>query len=140
MTRFNRTHTKTARARKLRREATQPEQKLWRHLRGAQMNGFSIRRQHPVGPYVLDFYCPAAKLAIELDGRHHGIESNRRHDADRTIYLGKNAIRVLRFWNTEIYENSDGVLDAIARALTPTRPALPVDLPLLGGGNPISDR
>jgi len=104
------------------------------------MYGFSFRRQHPVGPYVLDFYCPEAKLAIELDGEQHGTESNRRHDAGRTIYLGKNGIRVLRFWNAEVYENSDGVLDAIARALTPTRPATPVDLPLAGGGNPTSVR
>jgi len=131
----------------LRHDATRPEQKLWFHLRGAQMGGFSFRRQHPVGPYILDFYCVAAKLAIELDGDQHGSARGHVHDAVRTQFLDRKGIRVLRFWNHELKENSDSVMEGISRALlqTPSRPASacalratadksPGDLPLSGGG------
>ncbi len=134
MTRFDRTKTKTARARKLRRDATRPEQKLWFRLRGTQMAGASFRRQHPVGPYVLDFYCPSAKLVVELDGDQHGTDKGLAHDAARTRFLNRKGIRVLRFANNDIKENLDGVCEGIYRALTPTRRASRADLPLSGGG------
>lgn len=133
MTRFDRTRLKTARARRLRRDATNPEQKLWFHLRGAQMNGMSFRRQHPVGPYILDFYCAAAKLAVELDGDQHGTVEGRAHDMTRAQFLLGKGIRVLRFPNHELRENLDGVLKTIYRTLTPTRHAARADLPLSGG-------
>ncbi|MGA7711910.1 MAG: endonuclease domain-containing protein [Rhizomicrobium sp.] len=134
MTRFDRTKVKTIRARRLRHEATRPEQKLWFHLRGAQIGGFSFRRQHPVGPYVLDFYCSAAKLAIELDGDQHGTKEALAYDAARTRFLSSKRIRVIRFANYELKDNLDGVIEGISRALasTPTRPATPGDLPLSG--------
>jgi very-short-patch-repair endonuclease len=66
--RFNRTTFKTARARRLRRDGTDVERRLWYRLRNAQIDGASFRRQHPAGNYILDFYCPALRLAIELDG------------------------------------------------------------------------
>ena len=132
--RFDRTKLKTARARRLRRDATRPEQKLWFKLRGGQLGGTSFRRQHPVGPYVLDFYCPSVRLAIELDGDQHGTKQGLAHDATRTRFLQNKGIRVLRFWNNEIKENLEGVCDAIDRALTPTRNAARSDLPLSGGG------
>ena len=135
MTRFSRTRAKTSRARELRCTAPKPEQRLWFHLRGSQMHGFAFRRQHPVGPYILDFYCPAAKLAVELDGEQHATATARAHDAARTRFLESQSIRVLRFWNHELKESFDGVLEAIDRALTPTRAASPRDLPLSGGGN-----
>ena len=119
MTRFNRTRQKTARAKTLRRHATMVEQKLWLALRGGQL-GASFRRQHPVGPYVLDFYCAFTKLAIELDGSQHA--DRKAYDDARTRFLETKGIRVLRFWNNELIENYDGVVEAIWRALkeTPT--------------------
>ena len=125
MTRFDRTPLKTERARRLGADATIFERKLWAHLRGAQMNGFAFRRQHPVGPYVLDFYCAAAKLAVELDGDQHGTDAGLAYDAARTRFLKQKHIRIIRFGNHELKENLDGVRDEIARALlrTPTLPS-----------------
>ncbi|MBV9570512.1 MAG: endonuclease domain-containing protein [Alphaproteobacteria bacterium] len=136
MTRFNRTKAKTARARELRRTGTKPEARLWRVLRGTPL-GISSRRQHPVGPYVLDFYCPDLKLGIELDGDQHFEQQD--HDRRRTLYLNAKGIRVIRFWNAEVTENLDGVCQRITEAVrtpTPTRNASRSDLPLLGGGKP----
>ncbi len=120
MTRFNRALLKTERARQLRADATTSERKLWAHLRGSQMNGFAFRRQHPVGPYVLDFYCAAARLAIELDGDQHGTEAGLAYDGARTGFLNQKRVRVIRFGNHELNENFDGVRDEICRALQPT--------------------
>jgi very-short-patch-repair endonuclease len=100
------------------------------------MNGFSFRRQHPVGPYILDFYCSSAKVAVELDGDEHGTKKGLAHDLARTRFLRAKGIRVIRFWNRELKENLDDVLEGIFRTLTPTRRALRGDLPLSGGGKP----
>lgn len=136
MTHFDRTTQKTARARKLRREATPAEQKLWFHLRGDQMAGFSFRRQHPAGAYVLDFYCPTAKLAVELDGEQHGMAQGLTRDRVRCEFLKNRGIRTLRFWNHELKDNLEGCVQSIYRALkeTPARNAVRSDLPLSGGG------
>jgi len=125
MTQFNRTPLKTERARQLRADATPFERKLWAQLRGARLNGFAFRRQHPIGPYVLDFYCAAARLAIELDGDQHGTDAGLGYDAARTRFLNRKRIRVIRFGNHELSENLDGVRDEICRALlrTPTLPS-----------------
>jgi very-short-patch-repair endonuclease len=117
MTRFDRTPLKTERARRLRADATIFERKLWAYLRAAQMDGFAFRRQHPVGPYIMDFYCPSAKLAIELDGDQHGTDTGIAYDAARTRFLNQKQIRVVRFGNHELNENFDGVRDEIHRAL-----------------------
>jgi len=135
---FDHTRAKTDRARELRRNATRPEQKLWLHLRGAQMEGFSFRRQHPIGPYVLDFYCPALKLAIELDGDQHGSDTNLACDAARSRFLQTKGIRVIRFSNHLLKEDCPFVIESIMRELTPTRPASLGDLPLSGGVIPQS--
>jgi very-short-patch-repair endonuclease len=138
LTRFNRTRLKTARARELRRNGTKPEARLWSTLRGAPL-GVSFRRQHPVGPYVLDFYSPALKLAIELDGDQH--LERQVFDARRTRYLNAKGILVIRFWNVEVNENFDGVCERIAEiigTMTPTRNATRSDLPLSGGGISVS--
>ena len=134
MTRFDRTRSKTERARELRRNGTKPEAKLWQVLRGTPL-GFSFRRQHPVGPYILDFYSPVLRLAIELDGDQHC--EQRAYDERRTRFLNARGIRVFRFWNTEVNENLDGVCERISeviRTMTPTRNAARSDLPLLGRG------
>jgi len=86
---------------------------LWSKMKGRQLSGFRFRRQHPVGSYFLDFYCPEIKLCIELDGDQHGQEQALIRDRDRTSFLEDKNITVLRFWNNEIYDNVDGVLEAI---------------------------
>ena len=113
MTRFNRTPLKTTRARQLRIEATGVERKLWARLRSAQMEGFSFRRQHPVGPFIVDFYCAPLKLAIELDGGQHA--DRRGYDAARTRFLETKGIHVIRFLNADVIGNVDGVLAAVHR-------------------------
>jgi adenine-specific DNA-methyltransferase len=106
-----------SRARYLRKNATPAEQKLWRHLRNREIAGYKFRRQHPVGPYVLDFYCPAARLAIEVDGSGHSFSPGQEHDSAREAFLSESGIRVLRFYNREVYQEFDGVLQAIGFAL-----------------------
>lgn len=133
--RFSRTAAMSSRARNLRHDLTRAERKLWYALRRNQMNGFGFRRQHPVGSFVLDFYCPAARLAIELDGGQHN-EDTKRYDEKRSQWLATKGIKVLRFWNNEVLSNLEGVLSVIASVLathtTPSRTASPSDLPLLG--------
>src|SRR5438105_11706639 len=90
--RFDRTKIKTERARRLRRDATDVERRLWQKLRGAQIDDASFRRQHPAGNYVLDFYCPALQLAIELDGGQHAQNSNR--DGARDEWLAQRGVTV----------------------------------------------
>jgi very-short-patch-repair endonuclease len=122
----------TARAQHLRHDPTYVERKLWQKLRRNQPENLSFRRQHPVGPYVMDFYCPALRLAIELDGGQHNFDQNRRKDERRTMWLRSNGIEVLRFWNNDVMSNLDGVLSEIARVASDMTPS-PI-LPLSGGG------
>jgi very-short-patch-repair endonuclease len=103
---------------------TKQEVKLWVHLRDAQLGGFSFRRQHPAGPYYLDFYCAKTKLAVELDGSQHATAEGQAHDAARTRYLARQGIRVLRFCNTQIDgDDMRPVLVSIQSALEMTPPA-----------------
>jgi very-short-patch-repair endonuclease len=139
--RFNRTKIKTTLARRLRRDVTDVERRLWSKLRGAQIDGASFRRQHPAGRYVLDFYCPALRLAIELDGGQHALAASQ--DRQRDEWLARRDVTVLRFWNSDVTENLSGVLEVIATKvaelkatkMTPTR-RWRADLPLSGGGAP----
>lgn len=122
---FNRQETKTLRA-KLRRDATVPEKRFWQAVRGKQL-GFKFRRQHGIGRYIVDFYCPERKLVIELDGASHFSEEARQYDAKRDAYIQELGIRVLRFNNIDIMQNLEGVLQAVLSALaerspTPTLP------------------
>lgn len=102
------------RARKLRRSSTGAERNLWAHLRDRQLKGAKFRRQHPVGPYIADFFCLDARLIIELDGGGHDRDEQRRADAARSTYLESCGYRVLRFWNNEVVDNIDGVLEKIS--------------------------
>ncbi len=102
-------------SRQLRREMTDAEQFLWRHLRMRQIRGIKFRRQHPVGKYILDFACLEKRIAVELDGSQH-IENTEKDDV-RTEWLAAQGWRVLRFWNNEIFLNVDGVLACIDAAL-----------------------
>jgi very-short-patch-repair endonuclease len=105
---------------------TPSEAKLWNLLKGNQQENRKFRRQHSVGSYVLDFYCPAERLCIELDGDSHYQEMSFSYDKARTDFLNNLKIRVLRFKNNEIYENPEWVLGEIKRSFigrtTPTPP------------------
>ena len=100
-------------ARKLRRNSTDAEQRLWYLLRGRRLEGAKFLRQFPIGSFVADFACRDAHLAIELDGGQHSPDS----DAPRTRILEAFGYRVIRFWNSEVFENTDGVLETIRNDL-----------------------
>jgi very-short-patch-repair endonuclease len=110
-------------ARRLRRELSLPEKLLWVRLRGAEVR---FRRQHPIGPYVLDFYCSTAKLAIEVDGAAHDFGDRPRRDEIRIEWLKGQGIDVLRIPATDVLADPDEVADAILRLCQPLHhPALP---------------
>jgi very-short-patch-repair endonuclease len=100
-------------ARRLRKNPTEAEKRLWSRLRGKQLGGFRFRRQSPIGPYVVDFVCPAAKLVVEVDGGQH----SETADAERAGWLESNGYRVIRFWNNDVLENMDGVIEEIVKVL-----------------------
>jgi very-short-patch-repair endonuclease len=103
------------RARLLRKKATEPERILWRHLRNRNFAGYKFRRQHPFDGYVLDFYCPSAKLAIELDGGGHNYRAGQTRDQTRSEFLARHGVSVLRFWNHQVRQELSSVLRAIWR-------------------------
>jgi very-short-patch-repair endonuclease len=105
-----------ANARRLRRALTDAERKLWTALRSRRFDGYKFRRQHPFGPYVLDFYCEQRNLAIELDGGQHSEQVER--DAVRTAWLAAQGCKVVRFWNNDVSANLPAVLEQIRGALT----------------------
>jgi very-short-patch-repair endonuclease len=102
------------RAIELRKEPTPAESKLWSRLRNDQL-GVSFRRQHAIDKYIPDFYCPSAKLIIELDGGAH--LDQQEQDKERTKYLESQGYKVIRFWNHEVVNNIEGVMLAIMQAL-----------------------
>jgi very-short-patch-repair endonuclease len=106
------------RRKELRRSLTPAEAALWRCLQRSKLNGKKFRRQHSVGPYILDFYCPECRLAVELDGQRHLNSMRSEYDYCRTKYLEKLNIRVLRFENRLVFENPEGVLHMISEHLT----------------------
>ena len=99
----------------LRSAMTPAEIRLWQALKHRQLNGLKFRRQPSIGPFIADFYCPAAKLVIELDGSAHDSESAQQQDAERTAYLVSLGLRVVRFENREVMANLEGVLCEIRR-------------------------
>lgn len=101
------------RARLLRKKTTNTERILWRHLRNRNFGGYKFRRQHPFDRYILDFYCPAAKMAIELDGGGHNYRDGQIHDQTRSEFLARQGAVVLRFWNHQVREERDSVLRSI---------------------------
>jgi very-short-patch-repair endonuclease len=101
-----------SKARKLRRNMTEAERKLWRLLRGNRL-GVHFRRQVPLGPYVLDFLCLPAKLVVELDGSQHYHKTGLAFDSKRDAYLQAKGLKVLRFNNTEFFTNPSGVMQSI---------------------------
>jgi very-short-patch-repair endonuclease len=106
-------NNRLSRRRELRRNATDAERALWSLLRSRQLTDLKVRRQHSVGPYVLDFYCAACKLAVELDGGQHFTPAGKHYDQKRTDYLAAHGVRVLRFSNRDLLTEAAGVLQAI---------------------------
>ncbi|HEX5280572.1 MAG TPA: DUF559 domain-containing protein [Micropepsaceae bacterium] len=100
-------------ARALRSDMTEAEHTLWSYLRRKQIGGLRFRRQQPIGPYIVDFYCPAAKLVIELDGGQHNEESRRLYDESRTRWLESEGFCVLRIANCELSSKRDVALEWI---------------------------
>lgn len=100
-------------ARELRDNLTDAERKLWTKIRRKQLEGYRFRRQHPIGPFIVDFVCLEAKLVIEVDGGQHADPEEARRDVGRTQWLRNEGYRVLRFWNNELLQNSAGVLQTI---------------------------
>jgi very-short-patch-repair endonuclease len=100
----------------LRKSLTSAEAKLWTMLKDAQLDGRKFRRQHSVGRYILDFYCPSERLAIELDGSAHDSAAAQDHDHERTRFLENQGIKVLRFENKWVFQESEAVLITIKTA------------------------
>ena len=92
---------------------TPAEASLWNCLQKSQFEGRKFRRQHSLGAFVVDFYCSSEKLAIELDGNHHYKPDQAEYDVQRTEYLNNLGIKVLRFENKLVFQNLNGVLEAI---------------------------
>ena len=118
-----------AQARRLRRAFSLPEAKLWDVLR-KRPNGLKFRRQHPVGPFVLDFYCHHALLAIEIDGFSHQLGDNPRRDENRDRWLAKQGIAILRIDASNVRNNLEGVLIHILERCTERTPPPPAAVPL----------
>ena len=114
-----------ARARRLRAEMTEVERRLWFRLRGEQILSCRFRRQVPIGDYVVDFACMKAQLVVEVDGGQHDAAS--ADDARRTAWLESQGYRVLRFWNTDVLQEPDAVVESIREALLrpPPQPSSP---------------
>ncbi|MDI4232480.1 endonuclease domain-containing protein [Bradyrhizobium sp. Arg237L] len=115
---------------------TDAELRLWRALRRDQLNGLSFRKQHPIGPYTVDFYCSRLRLAVEVDGGQHAEERKKAADR-RTRWLAEKGVTVVRYWNNDVLSNLEGVLsdllahtERLAQAETTPTPTLP----LSGGG------
>lgn len=101
-------------ARHLRKNQTPHECKLWARLRDRRLSGHKFRRQHPIGPYIVDFYCVEARLIVEVDGGHHAEQAE--YDQARTAWLEQIGYQVIRFTNLEVDQNIDAVLDTILSA------------------------
>jgi very-short-patch-repair endonuclease len=110
---------------------TKAEVILWMTLRKRALQGARFRRQHPIGPYIADFACAAARLVVEVDGATHWTPAELAHDAQRTKFLEAQGWTVIRVSNTDVYNNIDGVWRAIAAQLAPP-PRVARDLPASG--------
>ena len=107
----------TTLARNLRKNMTDAEQKLWYCLNNKQLKNLKFRRQTPIGKYIVDFLCYERRLVIELDGGQHAEKKNSKKDLIRDQWLISQGYHVMRFWNVDVLENIDGVIDSILRAV-----------------------
>ena len=91
-------------------------------MRDRRFTGYKFRRQHPIGEYVLDFFCEEAELNVELDGSQHGFPDQRKHDEERERFLKSRGIKTLRFWNSHLRRNSQSIRDTIFNELQARAP------------------
>jgi very-short-patch-repair endonuclease len=114
-------------ARKLRRNQTDAERVLWFRLRDRRLDGLKFKRQVPIDKFIVDFCCAEARLIIELDGGQHAL----RDETNRTVILEAMGYLVLRFWNNDVLQNTEGVLEEILNVINrnPQEPPHPVPLP-----------
>src|SRR5438093_827568 len=99
------------RRKELRESLTAAEALLWLNLKGRRLNGKKFRRQHGIGPYIVDFFCPECRLAVELDGAAHLTDNGNEADGRRTEFLNRFNVRVIRFENKAVFEDLGGVLE-----------------------------
>lgn len=95
---------------------TDAERMLWFHLRDRRLGGYKFRRQHPIGPFIVDFVCPEKRLIVEVDGGQHAL--NVEDDNQRSRFLQDKGFQILRFWNNEVLQETEAVLTKILEALT----------------------
>ena len=110
--------------RELRKNQTDAEKVFWGHVRNRQFHGMKFFRQYSIGPYILDFYCPEMKTAIELDGGQHNKPRGKAYDAVRSKYLQDRGIDTLRFWNHEVLMDMRAILAKLEQKCNPSRPPL----------------
>ena len=110
------------RRRQLRKNPTREERILWQEVRGKKIGNVRFHRQYSVGPYILDFFCPVFRLAIELDGNQH--VDAKEYDTEREAFLKEKEITTIRFWNEEVFKNLPGVLEKIREAQRSRPPPL----------------
>jgi very-short-patch-repair endonuclease len=122
----NRNEKKSKRV-ELRNSGTTAEATLWKHLQRRQLEGKKFRRQHSMGPYIVDFYCPECRLIVELDGQPHYEFIADVYEAERTKYFSQFGIQVVRFENHLVFEALEPVLATIRRELLPAQPDQTVD-------------
>jgi len=126
---------RTGLARRLRRDSTSAESRLWNRLRSRAIDGHKFVRQEPIGRYVVDFVCRERRLIIEVDGGQH---AENLEDAFRDQWLREHKYRILRFWNNDVMSNMDGVLETIAESLRAETPPHPASA--CGGSRPLPAR
>ncbi len=124
-------------ARDLRKSQTEAESLIWSLVRDRRLANYKFRRQHPVEPYVLDFYCHDKRLAIELDGGQHNTEQKRKTDETRIRFLSAQGIQVIRFWNDDVLQDTEAVLEAIWNVLHENRGSLTPDSSPFGRRGPL---
>ena len=105
----------TIERKELRSHATPAEAALWKMLKNSQVGGYKFRRQHGIGPYILDFYCPLLYLGIELDGAAHDAPMADKHDEIRTKFLQQQGITIIRFRNEVVWKNPNAIIEEILR-------------------------
>ncbi len=120
-------------SRQLRKEMTEAEQKLWAHLRRKQILGIQFYRQKPLGPYIVDFYAPAAKLVVEVDGSQHHEPEYLKKDAERDLFLAGHGLLVLRYDNRQVLQETGAVIEEVEGVCRERQ--IPPSLPLLKGGD-----
>lgn len=117
--------SETPKRKKLRNEPTRAEIALWREINSRRLNGYKFRRQHSIGPFVIDFYCPAMRLAIEVDGNSHFLENVEIYEARREKFIKDFGVKMLRFTNTEVFKNRESVVEIIRGTLAAPPPTPP---------------